>query len=229
MCGIAGTFGAGGDVGQLEAMVAAQGHRGPDATGTHVDSTNAGELVGLGHNRLSIVDLSDAGIQPMTDPSRPLLDRLQRRDLQLPRAEGRASGLPLPDQHRHRGDPGRVRTLGRGLPGPIHRDVQLPALGRAREAAAGRPRPLREEATLLSRPARRGTHDRQRDPHAARRGHADGARSGDVVHLPGTRPPRERAAHVLERDRAAPGRAPAALAGGPLGDRALVRRRRARR
>lgn len=47
-------------------MVASQHHRGPDATGTYVSPSG---LVGLGHNRLSIIDLSDAGRQPMSDAS----------------------------------------------------------------------------------------------------------------------------------------------------------------
>ncbi len=68
MCGIAGVFGAGSERGELDAIVAAQDHRGPDATSIHIDSTHGGELVGLGFNRLSIIDLSDAGLQPMADP-----------------------------------------------------------------------------------------------------------------------------------------------------------------
>ncbi|MEJ7784301.1 MAG: asparagine synthase (glutamine-hydrolyzing) [Solirubrobacteraceae bacterium] len=68
MCGIAGVFGAGANLGELEAMVAAQGHRGPDANAVHAETDDSGELVGLGHNRLSIIDLSDAGLQPMSDP-----------------------------------------------------------------------------------------------------------------------------------------------------------------
>lgn len=63
MCGIAGLFGPGWSPAQLDAMVAAQRHRGPDAHGVHHDP--AGEAL-LGHNRLSILDLSDAGRQPMT-------------------------------------------------------------------------------------------------------------------------------------------------------------------
>lgn len=43
-------------------MVAIQRHRGPDAEGIYIDSAS---LAGLGHNRLSIIDLSDAGRQPM--------------------------------------------------------------------------------------------------------------------------------------------------------------------
>jgi asparagine synthase (glutamine-hydrolysing) len=67
MCGIAGMFGTGWERRQLEAMVASQSHRGPDASGTFVSASG---LAGLGHNRLSIIDLSEAGRQPMSDPSR---------------------------------------------------------------------------------------------------------------------------------------------------------------
>jgi asparagine synthase (glutamine-hydrolysing) len=48
-------------------MVAIQDHRGPDDNGIYV---NASGLVGLGHNRLSIVDLTDAGHQPMVNRDR---------------------------------------------------------------------------------------------------------------------------------------------------------------
>lgn len=63
MCGIAGIFGYGWKRAQLEAMVAGQHHRGPDADGTYVSANGA---AGLGHNRLSIIDLSTAGQQPMS-------------------------------------------------------------------------------------------------------------------------------------------------------------------
>lgn len=67
MCGISGIVGACWERTQLEAMVAIQDHRGPDDSGIYV---NASGLVGLGHNRLSIVDLSDAGHQPMVNHNR---------------------------------------------------------------------------------------------------------------------------------------------------------------
>lgn len=58
MCGIAGIVGRHApDL--LAAMTAALAHRGPDGTGLHVDG-----LVGLGHRRLSVIDLS-LGAQPM--------------------------------------------------------------------------------------------------------------------------------------------------------------------
>jgi asparagine synthase (glutamine-hydrolysing) len=62
MCGIAGIFGNNWKVENLEAMVAVQKHRGPDAEGIYIDRST---VAGLGHNRLSIIDLSDAGRQPM--------------------------------------------------------------------------------------------------------------------------------------------------------------------
>lgn len=66
MCGIAAVFGATWDSADLNAMLAAQQHRGPNASGAFV---NARQTAGLAHNRLSIIDLSDAARQPMTDSS----------------------------------------------------------------------------------------------------------------------------------------------------------------
>jgi asparagine synthase (glutamine-hydrolysing) len=63
MCGIAGIVGRGANAREpLEAMVARQGHRGPDGRGTWADPSG---LCSLGHNRLAIIDLSAAGLQPM--------------------------------------------------------------------------------------------------------------------------------------------------------------------
>ena len=63
MCGIAGFtrfHKPGGDVSSLVAMGDAIAHRGPDAHGEYLD-----DYIGLCHRRLAIVDLSDAGVQPM--------------------------------------------------------------------------------------------------------------------------------------------------------------------
>src|SRR3990170_787973 len=60
MCGIAGALGAGRV--SLAAAVGCISHRGPDDTG--VWESNDG-TVALGHKRLSIIDLSAAGHQPM--------------------------------------------------------------------------------------------------------------------------------------------------------------------
>lgn len=62
MCGIAGIYSPNTSVDQaLQQMLKAMHHRGPDYTGTWHDGP-----MWLGHNRLSIIDLSDAGRQPMT-------------------------------------------------------------------------------------------------------------------------------------------------------------------
>jgi asparagine synthase (glutamine-hydrolysing) len=65
MCGIAGIFNPAGGIGPEDVAVVArmtelQGHRGPDDSGAWHDACAA-----LGHNRLSIIDLSSAGHQPM--------------------------------------------------------------------------------------------------------------------------------------------------------------------
>lgn len=68
MCGIAGLIHLDGHHASAEAlrrMTDAIAHRGPDGQGHWVDGP-----VGLGHRRLSIIDLSDAGAQPMISPDR---------------------------------------------------------------------------------------------------------------------------------------------------------------
>lgn len=64
MCGIAGYAGT-HDPALLAAMVAGMSHRGPDHEGLWTDPA---ARVGLGHRRLSIIDLSAAGNQPMRTP-----------------------------------------------------------------------------------------------------------------------------------------------------------------
>ncbi|HEY8430301.1 MAG TPA: asparagine synthase (glutamine-hydrolyzing), partial [Sandaracinaceae bacterium] len=70
MCGIAGAIGA--IDAEVTAAVArmslAQAHRGPDQHGAW-SSTEHGRGVSFAHRRLSILDLSEAGRQPMRDPS----------------------------------------------------------------------------------------------------------------------------------------------------------------
>jgi asparagine synthase (glutamine-hydrolysing) len=66
MCGIFGIAKSDGRLDQslLEGSVSSLAHRGPDAAGNHVMRGSFG-AVGFGHTRLAILDLSDAGVQPM--------------------------------------------------------------------------------------------------------------------------------------------------------------------
>src|SRR4051794_5906434 len=69
MCGIAGFLGDRRDTDDLRqaalAMAERLAHRGPDDAGAWTDQS-AG--IGLSHRRLSILDLSPAGHQPMVSP-----------------------------------------------------------------------------------------------------------------------------------------------------------------
>lgn len=68
MCGITGYFNFGsanGPLPDLNRMTRLLAHRGPDAEGVFED-----DGIGLGHRRLSIIDLTDTGRQPMSDDSR---------------------------------------------------------------------------------------------------------------------------------------------------------------
>ncbi len=94
MCGIAGAWARGGvDPASLAAMSACVAHRGPDASGTWHDERSG---IAFAHRRLSVLDLSDAGAQPMHSASGRFTlvingecyDHLELRDAL--RAEGRA-------------------------------------------------------------------------------------------------------------------------------------------
>ncbi|MGQ0528108.1 MAG: asparagine synthetase B family protein [Alphaproteobacteria bacterium] len=66
MCGISGIAGPGFPPELIHAMVVAQAHRGPEASGTYISPL---QTCALGHNRLKIIDLSDCAAQPMADVS----------------------------------------------------------------------------------------------------------------------------------------------------------------
>lgn len=75
MCGIAGYYGNFGHH-LLSGMVDTLSHRGPDGEGTVVfDFKN--QQVGLGHRRLSILDLTEAGKQPMCFPADPSRSKIR--------------------------------------------------------------------------------------------------------------------------------------------------------
>jgi asparagine synthase (glutamine-hydrolysing) len=71
MCGIAGIFAREGLAGRsdpIAMMTAAIAHRGPDGDGFWRD-----DFVALGHRRLAIRDLGEAGRQPMSDPAQRVI------------------------------------------------------------------------------------------------------------------------------------------------------------
>ena len=70
MCGIAGFITSRNAIGNAErvltAMCDAIQHRGPDSSGAWVDQREGVDsIVALGHRRLAIQDLTEAGAQPM--------------------------------------------------------------------------------------------------------------------------------------------------------------------
>lgn len=68
MCGICGIVGQ-PDEQLIKSMLARIAHRGPDDEGVYIAKTFSEQRVGLGHRRLSIIDLSPAGHEPMSDAS----------------------------------------------------------------------------------------------------------------------------------------------------------------
>ena len=64
MCGISGIVGQGWNKSQLSSMVNSLSHRGPDDSGLYISDN---KKAGFGHNRLSIIDLSENGHQPMSN------------------------------------------------------------------------------------------------------------------------------------------------------------------
>ena len=62
MCGIFGSIGFEPDPNCIDVVA----HRGPDGRGWQEFASPAGP-VALGHRRLAIIDVSDAGLQPMAD------------------------------------------------------------------------------------------------------------------------------------------------------------------
>jgi asparagine synthase (glutamine-hydrolysing) len=64
MCGLFGSVGIEPDRKRINLVA----HRGPDGSGWQEFASTAGP-VALGHRRLSIIDLSEGGAQPMTDPT----------------------------------------------------------------------------------------------------------------------------------------------------------------
>ena len=149
MCGIAGTAGgAPPDPDLLEAMADTMVKRGPDGEGTWHDDS-----VGLAFRRLAIIDLARA-LEP-ADAPRPAAPRLQRRDLQLPRAARRAARASA-TRSRTEGDAEVLlhawAEWGEGALDRLNGMFALRGLGRrATRRADARRRPVRREAAATTR------------------------------------------------------------------------------
>lgn len=70
MCGIVGVIRKGREspAAVVAGMLSAIRHRGPDDTGVFLENLPGDAWLGLGHNRLSILDLTSRGHQPMASP-----------------------------------------------------------------------------------------------------------------------------------------------------------------
>ena len=130
MCGIAGRFNfdplrpSTADV--LAAMTDAVAHRGPDAAGYHL-----GPGIGLGHRRLSIIDLVDrrsaAGQRGRHDLDRSSTARSTTSPTSAP--SSRRTGHRFRTALRHRGHRPRLRAVGRALRRALPRHVRVRASG----------------------------------------------------------------------------------------------------
>ena len=159
---------------QLDAIVAALRHRGPDSQGVHLDGA-----CGLAHTRLSILDLSARGRQPMASPSgrfvlsyngeiynfRELREELRRKGRRFESDSDSEVILHLVEAGGQAG--------AHGLAGHVRVRAVRPRDARAAADA----RPARHQAALLE-PGRAGRGVRIRAQGAARCGFASGAVAG---------------------------------------------------
>ncbi len=128
MCGICGYLSREGPATaeSVRAMAGTLAHRGPDGEGLHLDGP-----VALGHRRLSIIDLSEAASEPMTNEDGSLWlvfngEIYNFREIR----RGSRGPAPLPQPQRRRGDPAPLRGEGRRGGRGARRDVRVRALGR---------------------------------------------------------------------------------------------------
>ncbi len=109
MCGVSSIAGENWERSHLEAMVAIQNHRGPDDNGIFVDPSGK---VGLGHNRLSIIDLSPTGHQPMSNADGTQWIVFNGEIYNHLELASRARGWPIPQPDGHGSHSQGLRTLG---------------------------------------------------------------------------------------------------------------------
>ncbi len=112
MCGICGSVGS-ADAELVRRMTAVQAHRGPDGEGLELfPSSNGGVPAALGHRRLSIIDPSERGAQPMSysEGRYWITYNGELYNFRALRAELEAGGDRFRHRLRHRGAAGDVRA-----------------------------------------------------------------------------------------------------------------------
>ena len=119
--------------------------RGPDGHGLWHDGP-----VALAHRRLKIIDLSDAGAQPMVDAELGLVSVFNGciYNYRQLRDELRGARLPVLLHLRHRGDRQGLPPLGCGLRRPLHRHVRVRHPGAGHRPADPGPRPAGHQAAV---------------------------------------------------------------------------------
>ena len=114
---------------RLEVMSDLIAHRGPDDAGVWAHERGH---VGFGHRRLSIIDPSPAGHQPMATPAGRWIT-YNGEVYNYPELRDSSSAGRFRHRLRHRGGAARARALGRRVVRPPARHVRLRALGRAEQ------------------------------------------------------------------------------------------------
>ena len=142
-------------------MAEAMAPRGPDGAGVWSQGR-----VALGHRRLKIIDLTEAGAQPMVDSELGTVHRLERLHLQL---QGTAAGpdrprLPLLLHQRHRGPAQGLPPLGRPVRRPPQGHVRVRDRRARQRAGTARARPAGHQTAVHHRGRARASGSRRRFP-----------------------------------------------------------------
>ena len=154
MCGIAAVFAYGAaaspvDREEVRRMRERMFSRGPDGSGEWFSDDGR---VGIGHRRLSIIDLSPAGDQPMFNADRSLAITFNGEIynyVELARPIG-GERISIPVPLRHRSHPRLVHYIRhRRDDEPPARNVRVRDLGSEKTGAAAGARPVRNKASLL--------------------------------------------------------------------------------